>query len=240
MATLVLWDIDFTLLDCGGLGREAHQAAFHQVMRTPLEWNLKLAGRTDLGVLVDALHGQGHEVSDELLTRLCAALAEEFTARAHLLPTRGGPLAGAARALSRLAAAEGVVQSVLTGNIQPIARTKLAAYGLTEHLDLTIGAYGDDHADRARLVDMARDRAGASRGGTFDAASTVLIGDTPNDVRAGRVGGARTIAVATGRTGADELRAAGADVVLDDLRDTEALTRALVAPNGEADVAVGG
>lgn len=224
MATLVLWDIDFTLLDCGGLGREAHQAAFHQVMRTPLEWNLKLAGRTDLGVLVDALHGQGHEVSDELLTRLCAALAEEFTARA----------------LSRLAAAEGVVQSVLTGNIQPIARTKLAAYGLTEHLDLTIGAYGDDHADRARLVDMARDRAGASRGGTFDAASTVLIGDTPNDVRAGRVGGARTIAVATGRTGADELRAAGADVVLDDLRDTEALTRALVAPNGEADVAVGG
>lgn len=48
-------------------------------------------------------------------------------------------------------------------------------------LDLSIGAYGDDHRDRAVLVTIARKRA---TGTPIPAAQVVLIGDTPSDVDA--------------------------------------------------------
>jgi len=50
-----------------------------------------------------------------------------------------------------------------------------------------------------------------------------LIGDTERDVAAGRDGGAKVVGVATGVTSEDELRAAGADAVLADLADVNAL-----------------
>jgi phosphoglycolate phosphatase len=56
----------------------------------------------------------------------------------------------------------------------------------------------------------------------------VLVGDTPLDVAAGRAGGARTVAVATGPYRADELAATGADAVLEDLRDPEAALAAIL------------
>jgi phosphoglycolate phosphatase len=71
-----------------------------------------------------------------------------------------------------------------------------------------------------------RERAATTRGIQFDAAATILIGDSPRDVEAGRLGGARVVAVATGRTPRTALATAGADVVLTDLRDTEAVLAA--------------
>ena len=49
-----------------------------------------------------------------------------------------------------------VVQSLLTGNIPALARVKLGALGLIEHLDLSIGAYGDVSEVRGDLVPVAR------------------------------------------------------------------------------------
>jgi phosphoglycolate phosphatase len=51
---------------------------------------------------------------------------------------------------------------------------------------------------------------------------------TPLDVAAGRAGGARVVAVATGPYRAGELRLTEADAVLDDLRDTEAALTAIL------------
>ncbi|MFD0345141.1 HAD hydrolase-like protein [Kitasatospora aburaviensis] len=79
------------------------------------------------------------------------------------------------------------------------------------------------------LVQVARRRAAAAYGRAFDADGTVLIGDTPRDVQAGRTGGARVIAVASGASSAAALREAGADAVLAALRDTEAVVRAVQA-----------
>jgi phosphoglycolate phosphatase-like HAD superfamily hydrolase len=56
----------------------------------------------------------------------------------------------------------------------------------------------------------------------------VVIGDTPNDIDCGRAAGARTIAVATGPFGVDELRAHGADVALVNLADTQAAVAAIL------------
>ena len=85
----------------------------------------------------------------------------------------------------------------------------------------------DDHV-RANLVGVARRRAGANHGVAFGAGSTVVVGDTPYDVAAGRDGGARVVAVASGRATEAELRDAGAVVVLPDLTDTAALLRAVL------------
>jgi len=64
-------------------------------------------------------------------------------------------------------------------------------------------------------------------GHAFDVADAVVIGDTPLDVACAAAGGARSIAVATGSHGVEELRAAGADAVFEDLGDIDAVLEAL-------------
>jgi phosphoglycolate phosphatase len=125
---------------------------------------------------------------------------------------------GAAAAVAALAAA-GVRQSVLTGNVRPLAELKLGLAGLGQDLDLDVGAYGDAHEVRAELVPVARQAARLAYGADFAGLSTVLIGDTTLDVAAALAAGARAVAVATGPCSAAELAAAGAHVVLPDLTD---------------------
>jgi phosphoglycolate phosphatase-like HAD superfamily hydrolase len=120
-------------------------------------------------------------------------------------------------------------QSVLTGNIRPLAEVKLGALGLGDHLDLGIGAYGDTHEVRAELVHVARERAAAATGTDFGGQSTVLVGDTPLDVAAALATGARAVAVATGDYPEADLAAAGAHIVLPDLTD---IARVVTAVTG--------
>jgi phosphoglycolate phosphatase-like HAD superfamily hydrolase len=122
-----------------------------------------------------------------------------------------------------------VVQSLLTGNLQPNALLKLASFELDSYLDFEVGGFGSDHHHRPSLVEVARTKAERKYGTGFPGTDTVLVGDTPLDVAAGRAGGARVVAVATGPYRADELRATGADAVLADLRDTAATLAAILA-----------
>jgi phosphoglycolate phosphatase-like HAD superfamily hydrolase len=144
-------------------------------------------------------------------------------------------MAGAPDAIAALAAA-GIRQSVLTGNIRPLAALKLRLAGLGDHLDLDVGAYGDVHEVRAELVTVARRAASQAYGADFSGASTVLVGDTPLDVEAALATGARAVAIATGSYSAAELAAAGAHVVLADLTDT---ARVLAVVSGIPDEAEG-
>jgi phosphoglycolate phosphatase-like HAD superfamily hydrolase len=75
---------------------------------------------------------------------------------------------------------------------------------------------------------VARAKAEAKYGTGFAGPATVLVGDTPLDVAAGRAGGARVVAVATGPFRADELRSTEADAVLEDLGDTDATLAAIL------------
>jgi phosphoglycolate phosphatase len=120
-----------------------------------------------------------------------------------------------------------VVQSLLTGNIPALARVKLGALGLTEHLDLSIGAYGDVSEVRADLVPVARQNAARRYEADFSGTATVLVGDTPKDIEAAAISGARAVAVASGNFTMQQLRDAGAEVVLPDLTDTAVVVGAL-------------
>jgi phosphoglycolate phosphatase-like HAD superfamily hydrolase len=106
----------------------------------------------------------------------------------------------------------------------------MTVFGLAGHVDFRVGAYGDDAYERTDLPAFAVARAAEHLGLQLTGTEVVIIGDTYRDIAAGRAIGARTIGVATGYTGADALRAAGADVVLPDLTDTGALLSALTRP----------
>ncbi len=128
-------------------------------------------------------------------------------------PCPGGP-----ELVTRLAAAPDIQLGLLTGNPESVARGKLRAAGYDDGL-FPVGAYGDEHPDRAELVGWAIRRAGDHTGVRFDPAAVVLIGDTLRDVESGHAHGVRVIAVGTGETPAADLADAGADLVLNDLMD---------------------
>jgi phosphoglycolate phosphatase len=241
---LVLWDIDFTLIDAGGVGTRLYRMVFRDMFGTDLPRAADMAGRTDRAIVLDTLAWAGIPEPRRHLDRFLAGLAALAPAGRALAQRHSRALPGAAAALDALAAyAPGedgaaaldggrtvsVVQSVLTGNVRPMAEMKLSALGLDGDLDLEVGAYGEAHEVRAELVHVARDNAARKYRTDFSGPATVLVGDTPLDVAAALQAGARVVAVATGGTSAAILAESGAHTVLPDLTDTAAVLSAILA-----------
>jgi phosphoglycolate phosphatase len=221
---LVLWDVDYTLLNAGGLGTRLYEMVFAELFGRELPVTAPKAGRTDRAIIGDTLTLAGVAEPLTQVDRFLAALGRRAAATDGTLGVPVRPLPGAATAIAALAAS-GAWQSVLTGNIRPLAELKLAAAGLGQHLDLDAGAYGDAHEVRAELVPLARRAARRVFGPEFT--RTVLVGDTPYDVAAARATGARAVAVATGEYAAAELARAGAHAVLPDLTDSALVVAAI-------------
>jgi phosphoglycolate phosphatase len=179
----------------------------------------------------------------EALTALASARSGNASGPARDASSRDGNASGAAGDASGAAGdasgAEGdtsgadgagdVVQALLTGNIRALAEVKLAALGLSSHLDFDVGAYGDVHEVRSELVGPARRKAALAYGADFGGEATVLVGDTPLDIEAALVTGARAVGVATGHFSVAELNAAGAHAVLPDLTDTGQVLAAILS-----------
>ena len=226
---LALWDIDGTLVDTAGHGRDAFGEAFSAVFGRDADVAaVSMAGRTDQAIALALLEHAGVEEGDSHLEPMFAALATALAARREQIVSEGRAMPGTHAVLAALAGHAGITQSLLTGNIELNAALKLGAFGLDEHVDLDIGGYGSDHGTRSELVRIARDKAHRIRGLSVTAAQTVLIGDTPLDVAAAHSAGARAIAVATGGYDREALEATGAETVLDDLGDTDAVLHAVL------------
>jgi phosphoglycolate phosphatase-like HAD superfamily hydrolase len=161
--------------------------------------------------------------------RFVALIVSELHDRTAQIRAEGRLLPGALDALRAIAELPGVHQSVLTGNLYPLAVLKLSIFEIAGYLDVRIGAFGGDDVDRTALPPHAWQRAQLHLGHRFGGADTVLVGDTVLDVATGKNAGARVVAVATGPATRAELAAAGADVVFDDLRDTAAVSAAITA-----------
>ena len=237
ISRLVLWNIDLTLIDVDRITREAYAEAFRRVTGRPMVQLPQLPGRMESEIFFEALALNEAVTSglpspataggEELLARFSFELAKSFAARRSQLRGQGRLLPGAAEAVAEVAARPGVVQTVLTGTIKPNAVEKLRAFGLEEFFDLEIGGYGSQVYPKGAQLMMTRSRAAEKYGTRFDEHSTVYIADSSRDVAAASTGGARCLAVATGRSSVGELRKAGADVVFDDLSDTAAVVHAV-------------
>jgi phosphoglycolate phosphatase-like HAD superfamily hydrolase len=228
MSRLILWDVDGTLLYSGGVAGECMRAAMSQVYGAASDNERRgYAGKTDQQIILETFPG---EDPDALLARLpefTAAYLDLLAARRDELLARGRVLPGVRAALAALREA-GAHQSVLTGNLAPVARLKLELTGLLESLDLAAGAFGSDHHRRAELVPFACARAEARYGLRFTGKAVIVVGDTPNDIACARAAGARAVAVASGPFSAEDLRAHAPDAVLADLSDTTAAVAAIL------------
>jgi phosphoglycolate phosphatase len=210
--------------------RAAYAEAFALVAGRPLVRLPQMPGRSESEIFFEALARNGADMSasgaaERLLEPFSAELAAALEARRDDLATQGRLLPGAAEAMAAVGKLDDVVQTVLTGNSRSTAVLKLRAFDLDGFVDFDIGGYGSEAYPKGTLLRVARQRAAEARGVPFEA---VYIADSPRDVDAARIGGARSLAVATGRASAAELREAGADAVLPDLTDTATLTALIV------------
>lgn len=226
MPTIVLFDIDGTLIRTGRAGSRAMNRAFDDLFGIPRAFDgIQMAGRTDKWILEDAAARAGVSLNESNFTRFRDRYFERlFEALAEPGP-RKGVLPGVQPLLTALAPRADVFLALLTGNCEEGARIKL------EHFDLwkffRCGAFGDDAQDRNELFAVAMKRAEACGAPPMPAKNVIVVGDTVLDVACATAAGARSVAVATGPSDSTTLRQSGADVVVEDLSDTAAFLRLL-------------
>lgn len=156
---LILWDVDHTLIENGGVSKENYALAFELLAGRPPEVQPSTDGRTDVAIMGDLLAANGVEPGAFSWERQTEALTEAGARNRERLTERGHAMPGAVECLTRLAADASVVPSVLTGNIVANARVKLRAFGLGQWLDFEVGGFGADHRERVMLVPAAQRRA---------------------------------------------------------------------------------
>lgn len=218
--TLILFDIDGTLLDTKGAGRRSFGAALEQAFGWGREADsIEFAGATDLDLLARIAKRRGRLLSEEEICGFFALLPESLGVELRNEPPHVHP--GVRELLAALTERPDVRLGLVTGNVESCARLKLESCGLHGHFEL--GAYGHEHADRREIALLAARRAERALTDDERFRSRILIGDTPSDIAAAHSIGAKAWAVATGGFSADRLREAGADLILESLRDADAL-----------------
>jgi phosphoglycolate phosphatase-like HAD superfamily hydrolase len=174
---------------------------------------VEAAGRTDAAIARDLLRAAG--VADaEIDARAADVVAAAVAAYEELCPPDLSAYVapGVPDALAALAAEpEAYRLALVTGNLEPVARRKLASAGIGHYFAAGQGGFGSDAEDRSELPAVARERAGG-----WPRERTVVIGGTPRDIACARADGVRVIAVATGPFSAEAL--ADADAVVDGAR----------------------
>src|SRR5471032_3271030 len=219
-STLILFDIDGTLVLTGGAGGRAMTLAFAEIFAVPNAFQgIPMAGRSDAWILNDAADAYGIPADSPDLARFRDAYARHLAIELDKPGVaRKGLMPGVRELLDALAPRTDVYLALLTGNYEEGARLKLEYFDLWRYF--RCGAFGDAAPHRNVLVPKALARVEACGGPAFTPASAIVIGDTPLDVGCAQHAGARSLAVATGNHSVEQLRAAGADVVMKDLSDT--------------------
>jgi phosphoglycolate phosphatase len=225
---LLLFDVDGTLLlKAAEAHKEAFHVALHEVFGIEDATSFRVAtpGKTDLQIAREVLLQAGCDARriDDRLPELGDAWVRAHAERQPEIADRVAP--GMTELLEWLAGVDGVTLSLLTGNLEPIARLKLHRAGLGEFFPRGQGAFGSDSEDRADLPAVARRRAGHG-GEDYPRTQTAVIGDTPLDIACARADGVRAVAIATGPYSVDDLRAA--DDVAVDAKDLQGVLQRLL------------
>lgn len=216
--TVILFDIDGTLLDMIGVGRLAFVRALESAfgIRDSLDY-ISFSGNTDLNVLQQVMDHHRRPLGTAEREQFNHHLPQELARAAHQAELVLFP--GVRELLEALSERSDIILGLVTGNIEACAWIKLQQFSLHNHF--VLGAYGNEHADRDEIAKLALTRVRERLEPGQSIRACFLVGDTPNDIQAAHAIDAVAVAVATGRHGVDQLKRAGADVVLPDLNDTK-------------------
>ena len=228
MPQLLLFDIDGTLILTGRAGVRAMNRTFREALGIDdVLAGIPLAGRTDRSILSEVLarFAPTHPADDAWLLAFRDRYLELLTEELGSDHPGKRVLPGIEPLLDALDDRPDVHVALLTGNFALGAEVKLRHFGLWSRFPW--GAYGDAAVNRNDLLPVAFERARENGLGGLSAADVVVIGDTPHDVACAHHGGARAVAVATGPYSEAALEATGADVVVPDLSDTQAVLSAI-------------
>ena len=219
---LVLFDIDGTLLNSGGLGRASMQRALGMVFGSPGNPAYRYDGKTDKQIVRDVMRLEGHsdEHIDSRMEKLIELYLEGLRTGAKSGKFNVRPLEGVVELLDALEAREDVVLGLLTGNVEPGARTKLTAAGINPDR-FRVNAFGSDHEHRPELPAIAQRRASETLGLDIAGDRLIVIGDTPADIECGRALGAKAIGVASGHYTVEQLEAHNPYAVFPSLKNTQ-------------------
>jgi phosphoglycolate phosphatase len=220
MKKLLLFDIDGTLLK--GVWDDRYNRALGSIYDLNIKLDKDFRGYTDYLILAALLESEGWDdqqikaAMPELLRELDKVHKDTFNADdMKLLP--------GVRKLLEALSQEKVTKGLITGNLVTIAQRKLEALDIWKYF--SGGGFGSDpHLIRADLVKIAVKRAGFEN----SLEDVYVIGDTPRDIEAAIQAGVKnSVGVANGFRSTKELEEAGAKIVLEDFKDTEAVLKAL-------------
>ncbi|MDE2776331.1 MAG: haloacid dehalogenase-like hydrolase [Chloroflexota bacterium] len=214
---LVLFDIDGTLLISRGIGRHAKRQAMLECFgRTGDLDNHVFGGKTDWRIVAELLAPYG-VTSDEVGR---AMPAYETVMARHMRALRGRYQAEAIPHALELVGAlrerEDALLGLVTGNTSKTAAIKLEMAGYDRGW-FPLGAFGNESAERDDLTRLALRRAGEQAGRPINGSDVVVIGDTPDDVKAARAIDAIAVAVCTGYVAREQLAGSEPDFLLADL-----------------------
>ena len=229
MQHLVLFDIDGTILHSGGAGRDAMEHALTTIFGTAGDPEMRYDGKTDRQIIRESMHAAGF-ADEKIDAQMDAVIALYVESLPQQLadPARGvGMYPGVAELIAAVHDRGDFALGLLTGNVEPGARLKLAAVGL-DFDQFRVNAFGSDSEVRGELPAIAHRRMTEVFGIELRGRDVIVIGDTPADISCGRSLGARAIAVATGWYSVDDLKSHQPYAVFADLSDTNTVLDAIM------------
>src|ERR687893_2296231 len=163
--TLILWDVDHTLIENGGVSKETYALAFELLTGRAPSVRPSTDGRTDFQIMHELLTSNLVDAEKYVeITQFEDVLIEAMRRKAPQLPQRGHILPGVIKVLTVLSAIPTVIQSVLTGNIASNARAKVGAFDLNRWVDLDVGGFCSGDTIRSNLVQAGRQEGSKKKG----------------------------------------------------------------------------
>jgi phosphoglycolate phosphatase len=229
---LILFDIDGTLLLTEGAGIRAMGDAGKELFGERFTFDgVEFAGRLDPLIWRDLAAANGIDAVEHHAA-FRTAYARHLQRRLEANPTALA-LPGVADLVTALGRERAITLGLLTGNYEETGRIKLRAAGLDAD-DFAVHAWATDGEIRRDLPRVAMARYERVRGRPIAGESVVIIGDTPYDVDCARHNGCRALAVCTGAYDTAQLSCCGADLVVEDLANTEAVVEWLLQSSAMA------
>jgi phosphoglycolate phosphatase len=229
--TLVLFDVDGTLVNTAGAGRRALERSFQSVFGlddiAEAASRVRFDGKSDPTIIADIARESGVALPEierrypDLQRTYLDALRDELSRP----DPRRRTMPGVLPLLEILIARTDVVLGLVTGNIEEGARAKLEVFGLNRFF--AGGGFSSDHPDRAEIARIAHERLSRRAGHRFPPRQVMVVGDTELDVACARANGFVAIAVESGWIPRERLEAAEPDALFADLTDTAAVLAAM-------------